>query len=331
MPLTTCAAPGATRGLPAIERERALKVLVTGGAGFIGSHAAEAFAAAGHEVVVVDNLSTGKKENLPASFNLRQVDIRDSALDEVFAVERPDVVSHHAAQASVNVSVADPRRDLETNIWGSLNVIACSLRHGVKKFIYISTGGAAVGEPRYLPVDEGHPVDPLSPYGASKHSVEHYLYIYRRLSGLDYTILRYPNIYGPRQDPLGEAGVVAIFTGLMLSDEQVRINGTGEQERDFLHVADVASANVLAIASPAGEMYNLGSGVGTSVNEIFSLLARFTGYRREPFHGPALPGEVFKIYLDASKAQRELGWQPRYSLAEGLEQTVAWFRAKRQG
>lgn len=313
---------------PARERERALKVLVTGGAGFIGSHAAEAFAAAGHDVVVVDNLSTGERENLDPSIRLYEVDIRDEALDEVFAAERPDVISHHAAQASVNVSVADPRKDMETNIWGSLNVINCALRHGVKKFIYISTGGAAVGEPRYLPVDEAHPVDPLSPYGASKHAVEHYLYIYRKLSGLDYTILRYPNIYGPRQDPLGEAGVVAIFTGQMLRGEQVRINGTGEQERDFLHVADVASANVLAIDAPAGEMYNLGSGVGTSVNEIFALLARFTGYKREPVHGPALPGEVFKIYLDASKARAQLGWRPRYSLAEGLEQTVAWFRAR---
>lgn len=305
-----------------------MKVLVTGGAGFIGSHAAEAFAAAGHDVVVVDNLSTGERENLDPSIRLYEVDIRDEALDEVFAAERPDVISHHAAQASVNVSVADPRKDMETNIWGSLNVINCALRHGVKKFIYISTGGAAVGEPRYLPVDEAHPVDPLSPYGASKHAVEHYLYIYRKLSGLDYTILRYPNIYGPRQDPLGEAGVVAIFTGQMLRGEQVRINGTGEQERDFLHVADVASANVLAIDAPAGEMYNLGSGVGTSVNEIFALLARFTGYKREPVHGPALPGEVFKIYLDASKARAQLGWRPRYSLAEGLEQTVAWFRAR---
>jgi UDP-glucose 4-epimerase len=304
-----------------------VKVLVTGGAGFIGSHAVDAFLAAGHEVVVVDNLSTGNRRNVASGAKLYEVDIRNAGLEEVFAAERPDVVSHHAAQASVNVSVADPRRDLETNIWGSLNVASCAIRHNVKKFIYVSTGGAAVGEPRYLPVDEKHPVDPLSPYGASKHSVEHYLYIYNRLSGLNYTILRYPNVYGPRQDPLGEAGVVAIFTGLMLRDEPVRINGSGEQERDFVHVYDIASANLLAVDSPPGEMYNLGSGEGTSVNTIFRLLAEATAYRREPNHGPALPGEVFKIYLDASKAQKELGWRQEWTLPVGLKQTVDWIKA----
>ncbi|MCL4464634.1 MAG: NAD-dependent epimerase/dehydratase family protein [Chloroflexi bacterium] len=305
-----------------------MKVLVTGGAGFIGSHVAEAYAAAGHEVVVVDNLSTGKAENLPPHIRLHPVDIRSPQLAEVFAAERPEVVNHHAAQISVNFSLREPRFDAEVNVLGSLNVIDCCLRHDVRKLVYISTGGAAVGEPRYLPVDEQHPVDPLSPYGCSKHTVEHYLYLFRKSAGLDYTVLRYPNVYGPRQDPHGEAGVVAIFSGLMLRGQPVRINGTGEQERDFIHVADLARANLLAVSAAAGEMYNVGTGVGTSVNEIFRVLAACTGYAQDPVHGPALPGEVFKIYLDSSKAERELGWRATVSLEEGLAETADWFRQR---
>ncbi len=305
-----------------------MKVLVTGGAGFIGSHVAEAYADAGHEVVVVDDFSTGKAENLPGHIRVVRADIRSGRLAEVFELERPDVVSHHAAQISVNASVRDPRLDAEINVLGSLNVVHCCLRLGVGRLIYISSGGAAVGEPRYLPVDEQHPVDPLSPYGVSKHTVEHYLYLYRQMNGLDYVILRYPNVYGPRQDPLGEAGVVAIFTGQMLRGEPVRINGSGEQERDFIHVADLARANLLALNAPAGEMYNTGTGVGTSVNDIFRLLADATGYSLEPIYGPPLPGEVFKIYLDSRKAERDLGWRPAVSLADGLRQTVEWFRGK---
>lgn len=305
-----------------------MKVLVTGGAGFIGSHVAEAYAAAGHEVVVVDDLSTGRMENLPASIPVRRLDIRTPELDQVIAAERPDVVNHHAAQISVNASVRDPWRDAEVNILGSLNVIQACLRHQVKKLIYISSGGAAVGEPRYLPVDEDHPVDPLSPYGASKHTVEHYLYLYRQMSGLDYTVLRYPNVYGPRQDPLGEAGVVAIFIGQMLRDEPTRINGTGDQERDFVHVADLARVNVLAVNAPPATMYNTGTGIGTSVNQIWEILAKVLDYRRQPVHGPALPGEVYKIYLDSSRVERDLGWRPQIPLAEGLRQTADWFRKR---
>ena len=303
-------------------------MLVTGGAGFIGSHVVEAYLAAGHEVVVVDDLSSGSLDNLAPEVRLHRVDIKSPALAAVIAAERPDVVNHHAAQISVNVSVREPARDAETNILGSLNVIDCCQRHGVKKLIYISSGGAAVGEPRYLPVDESHPVDPLSPYGASKHTVEHYLFLFRKLTGLDYTILRYPNVYGPRQDPLGEAGVVAIFTGQMLRGEPVRINGAGDQERDFIHVSDLARVNLLALEAPPGEMYHTGTGVGTTVNEIFRVLAECTGYDRDPVHGPPLPGEVFKIYLDSSKAARDLGWRPTISLADGLRQTVDWFRSR---
>ncbi|MHB1130853.1 MAG: NAD-dependent epimerase/dehydratase family protein [Chloroflexota bacterium] len=305
-----------------------MKILVTGGAGFIGSHVTEAYLAAGHEVVVVDDLSTGRAENLPSDVRVLQVDIRSPRFADLVAAERPDVVNHHAAQISVNFSVREPAQDAAINILGSLNVLDACVRNGVRRFIYISSGGAAVGEPQYLPVDEAHPVDPLSPYGCSKHSVEHYLFLFRKLSGLDYVVLRYPNVYGPRQDPLGEAGVVAIFTGLMLRGQPARINGTGEQERDYIHVADLARANVLALEAPAGEMYNTGTGVGTSVNEIFRLLAAAADYRLAPVHGPALPGEVYKIYLESSKAARDLGWRPTISLEDGLRDTVAFFRAR---
>lgn len=305
-----------------------MKVLVTGGAGFIGSHVVEAYAAAGHEVVVIDDLSTGSAANLSEGVRFHRLDIGSPRLAEVIAAERPDVVNHHAAQISVNFSVREPRHDAETNILGSLNVIACCQQYGVKKLIYISSGGATVGEPRYLPVDEQHPVDPLSPYGASKHTVEHYLFLSRKLTGLDYTVLRYPNVFGPRQDPLGEAGVVAIFVGQMLRRAPVRINGTGEQERDYIHVSDLARVNLLALGAPAGEIYNTGTGVGTTVNEIFRVLANCTGYDLDPLHGPPLPGEVFKIYLDSGKVARDLGWQPSISLSDGLRQTVDWFQRR---
>lgn len=303
-----------------------MKVLVTGGAGFIASHVAEAYAAAGHDVVVVDDLSTGRAENLPAHIPLRQMDIRSEELIDLIAAEKPDVVNHHAAQISVNVSVREPRLDADINVVGSLNVIHACLRVGVKKLIYISSGGAAVGEPRYLPVDEAHPVDPLSPYGVSKHTVEHYLFLYRQMSGLDYTILRYPNVYGPRQDPLGEAGVVAIFIGQMMRDEPTRINGKGEQERDFVHVSDLARANVLALGAAPATMYNTGTGIGTSVNQIWETLAKVMGYRRQAVHGPALPGEVYRIFLDSKLVERDLAWRPQISLEDGLRQTADWFR-----
>lgn len=304
----------------------ALKILVTGGVGFIGSHVVDALINQGYQVVVVDDLSAGSQRNLNPRARLYKIAIQDPALGEVFAAERPDCVNHHAAQMSVRVSVERPLLDAEVNILGSLNVLEACRAFGVKKLVYISTGGAAVGEPRYLPVDEKHPADPVSPYGVTKHTVEHYLYLYKVNYGLNYTVLRYPNVYGPRQDPYGEAGVVAIFIGQMLRGEPVTINGTGEQERDFVYVADIVDANLLALEKGDGEVYNLGSGVGTSVNEIFRRLARLTGYTQAPRHGPPLPGEVFKIYLDATKARRELGWQPAVSLEEGLSLTVDFFR-----
>lgn len=306
---------------------RTLKLLVTGGAGFIGSHVVDALIEGGHQVVVVDDLSSGAQANLNPKAHFYKLNITSPRLERVIAQERPEIVNHHAAQISVNLSLGKPLLDARSNILGSLNLLECCRRYGVRKLIYASSGGACVGEPENLPVDEAHPVNPLSPYGVSKHVVEHYLYLYGLLYGLQHTTLRYANVYGPRQDPSGEAGVVAIFIGRMLRGEPVIINGSGEQERDFIYASDVVEANLLALEKGDGGLYNLGSGVGTSVNEIFQRLARLMGYRRSPEHGPPLPGEVFRIYLDVTKARRELGWEPRVSLEEGLARTVDYFRA----
>jgi len=309
-----------------------MKILVTGGAGFIGSHVVDLYVEHGHEVVVVDNLSTGYAANLNPAARFYPLDIRNpQALAEVFAHERPAVVNHHAAQMNVRRSVSDPLFDAETNVLGSLNLIECAKRYAVEHFIYISTGGAVYGEPAYLPCDEAHPVNPLCQYGVSKHTVEHYLYVYRANYGLNYTVLRYPNVYGPRQDPHGEAGVVAIFTGQMLADQPVVINGDGEQARDFVFVVDCARANLLAMnAGGQGEIYNLGSGRGTTVNEVFATLQGLTAYTRAAGYGPAQVGETRRIYLEASRARRQLGWLPLTSFEAGLRQTIAYFKKVEQ-
>lgn len=299
-----------------------MRIVVTGGAGFIGSNVVDGFVAAGHDVIAVDDLSHGRRENLSSDIPFHQVDIRSTEFARLLADLRPDVVDHHAAQISVQASVRDPMLDAELNILGSLRLIEACRAAGVGKIIYSSTGGAAVGEPRYLPVDEAHPVSPLSPYGISKHSVEHYFTYYWETFKLPSTILRYPNVYGPRQDPEGEAGVIAIFTQRMLAGEPVTINGDGEQTRDFVHVADIVRANLLALDHGDGEMYHIGSGVETSINTIFTQLARATGYTLEPRHAPALPGEVRSIALDPGKAEHELGWRVEMPIEAGLANTV---------
>ncbi len=302
------------------------KVLVTGGAGFIGSHVVDLFIERGDEVVVVDNLSTGRRINLNPAARLYEVDIRSPELEGVFETEKPDFVSHHAAQVDVRRSLTEAMLDAEINILGSLRVIELALKYAVKKFVYISTGGAVYGEPEYLPCDEEHPVNPICQYGVSKHAVEHYLYLYKELYGLDYVVLRYPNVYGPRQDPNGEAGVVAIFTGQMLQGMPVTINGDGDQERDFVYVGDCARANIMAMESDVTGIYNLASGVGTTVNELAAILKDVTGYQLEPVHGPPKLGETYRIFLTAEKAGRVLGWEPNFSLRQGLEKTVEYFR-----
>lgn len=303
-----------------------MKVLVTGGAGFCGSHVVDRLMNAGLQVVVVDDLSTGKREQVNPGARFYRMDIRSPDLIQVLQAEKPDYVSHHAAQISVQSSLRDPLQDVSSNVLGSINLLEACIKVGIKKFVYISTGGAVYGEPVYLPCDEDHPIQPLCPYGASKHAVEHYLYLYGKIHGLNYTVLRYPNIYGPRQDPYGEAGVVAIFSQRMLKGAQVVINGTGEQERDFLYVGDAAEANFMALQKGDGCTYNLGWSRGVSVNQLFEVLKDMTGYPLEPVHGPPVP-EVFKICLEARKARAELGWEPRVPLEEGLRRTVEYFRS----
>jgi UDP-glucose 4-epimerase len=304
-----------------------MKILVTGGAGFIGSHVVDLYLEHGHDVVVVDDLSTGHRANIHPRATFYQVDIRRPELEDVFAAERPQVVNHHAAQMSVRISVDRPLFDADVNVLGSLNLLECARRHAVEQVVYISSGGAVYGEPVYLPCDEGHPVDPICPYGVSKHVVEHYLHLYRVNYGLRYLVLRYPNVYGPRQDPAGEAGVVAIFAGQMLDGQPVTINGDGTQERDFVYVGDCARANLAALgpAVPSG-IVNLGSGYGTSILEIFRRLQEITGYGLDPGFGPAKLGETYRIFLSAAKAGRELGWSPTVDLEAGLRQTVEYFR-----
>jgi len=303
------------------------KILVTGGAGFIGSHVVDLFVAQGYEVVIVDDLSTGRASNLNPAAKFYQVDIRSPQLWEVFEAEKPDYVSHHAAQMDVRRSVAQPLFDADINILGSINLIETAKDFNVKRFIYISTGGAVYGEPESLPCDESHPVNPICQYGASKHTVEHYLYMYHVNYGLKYTVLRYPNVFGPRQDPHGEAGVVAIFTGKMLAGEAVMINGDGNQTRDFVYVGDCAKANHLALTvDHQPGIYNLGWGRPTSINEICSVLVNITGYTLPIEYGAAKVGETRHIYLDASKIKKDLGWEPTITLEQGLEKTVDYFK-----
>ena len=306
--------------------------MVTGGAGFIGSHVVDTFLANDYEVVVVDDLSTGRLSNLNPAATFYQIDIRSPELEEIFKEEEPDFIDHHAAQMDVRRSVDDPLFDADVNVLGSIKLIELARKHQVKRFIYISTGGAVYGEPEYLPCDEAHPINPICPYGASKHTVEHYLFMYQELYDLDYVVLRYPNVYGPRQDPHGEAGVVAIFTGQMLKGEQVVINGDGKQERDFVYVEDCARANLLALtAENPNTIFNLGYGYGTSINDIYSNLKAATDYKMSAIHGPEKAGETQRIYLEATNARQELNWTPTVGLEVGLQNTVDYFRSVEKG
>lgn len=306
-----------------------MRILVTGGAGFIGSNITEAFLVQGHEVAVVDDLSTGKTENLNPRAKFYHADIRDNAaLARVFDEFQPELISHQAAKADVRESLAKPQLYADVNIIGSLNLLENARRVGTKKIIYAGTGGATYGEPEVLPVREDHPVNPLDPYGASKHQVEHYLFLYQYNYGLKYTVLRYPNVYGPRQNPFGEAGVIAIFTYKMLNGETPTINGAGDRERDFCYVGDVAQANVLSLDKGDNQIYNIGSGIGININTVYEILQEATHFNQPAVHGPDKPGEVYKIYLDASKAKRELGWQATVSLPDGIHRTVNSLRAR---
>ncbi len=303
--------------------------LVTGGAGFIGSHLVKRLFSDGWNVTVVDDFSSSPgNEEIESSSSLYKLDIADPALADIFSEHQPEIVFHLAAQVSVARSMREPKLDVHTNVVGGINVLQQCARFGVKRVVLFSTGGALYGEPEYLPCDEAHPIRPLSVYGASKHALEQYTRIIAEANDIEYTILRPGNVYGPGQDPHGESGVFAIFGLKMLADEEVTIHGDGEQVKDYVYVDDVVAAGIAAAHSdaPRAGIYNIGSGAPTSVNEIFSLLATETGYSRPPAHAPERPGDVRRIYLDTSKAGRELGWTPQIDLREGITRTVAALR-----
>lgn len=302
-----------------------MKILVTGGAGFIASQVADAFINEGHQVLIVDDLSTGFEKNINPKAKFIKANICDLELSKLFEKEKFDLINHHAAQMDVRRSVADPIFDANINILGTINLLKNAVKTGVKKFMFASTGGAVYGEQKYFPADEEHPSNPLSPYGISKLSVEKYLYFYKAQYNLNYTILRYANIYGPRQNPFGEAGVVAIFSSKLLKDELPVINGTGKQTRDYVFVGDVVKANLVTLDDKESEIYNVGTGIETDVNELFGLLNKITGKQREEKHGPAAPGEQMRSVITSDKIFNKFSWRPSTSLEEGLKKTVEFF------
>lgn len=302
--------------------------MLTGGAGFIASHIADLLIREGHQVIIIDNLSTGKEANInPAAF-FYHLDIRDESLKEVFIREKPEVLNHHAAHVSVRGSVADPINDLEINIRGTVHLLELSRKYGVKKFIFASSGGAIYGEQDYFPAEEDHPCRPLSPYGVSKLAGEYYLYYYQINFGLPSVSLRYANVYGPRQDPFGEAGVVAIFTEKMLSGKQPIINGSGEQTRDYVYVEDVALINMLVLKDGVTGPFNVGTGKETTVNYLFTKIKSLTHSGAQEDHSEPQKGEQFRSVLSVKKAKQELGWELKTELDEGLKKTVDFFNAK---
>jgi UDP-glucose 4-epimerase len=305
-----------------------MRVLVTGGAGFIASHVAEAYLAAGHEVAVVDDLSTGFKENLDKRNRFWQVDVRSAELPQVVADFRPEVISHHAAQMSVSASARDPRHDADINILGTLNLLEAAVRNGVRRVIFASTGGAVYGDLVAVPTDETASPQPVSPYGVAKLAVERYLHAYQVMHGLRAVALRYSNVYGPRQSPHGEAGVVAIFSRAILEKRELTVYGDGEQTRDYVYVGDVVRANMLASEVALGQEFpivNVGTGVETSVNDIVRLLREVAGSDVTSCHGPARPGEQRRSVLNSSLAKRVLGWEAATNLRTGLARTFEWF------
>ncbi|GJQ22773.1 UDP-glucose 4-epimerase [Candidatus Brocadia sapporoensis] len=305
-----------------------MKILVTGGAGFIASHLVDRLIAHGHRVIVVDNLSAGQKENVNPKASFYLTDICDAqALEEVFKRERPEIVNHHAAHVNVRKSVEMPVYDANINILGSLNLCELSKKYQIKKFIYVSTGGAVYGEPKDLPVQETCPVEPLSQYGVSKHTVEHYLSIFYKLYGLNFTVLRYPNVYGPRQSPHGEAGVVAIFSELLLQNKPPTIFGDGSKTRDYVYVEDIVAANLMVLGNVGdGGIYNLGWGKQISDLEVFHTVRKALESQIEPIFSQKRPGEIDHISLDSSKAKKELNWEPKVTFEEGIRLATEYYK-----
>lgn len=305
-----------------------MRVLVTGGAGFIGSHVVDVLLEAGYDVSIVDNLwerGGGRMEHVNPLARFYKLDIRAPGLADVFAQERPEVICHLAAQHSVKISTDDPKHDAEVNILGLINLLQCATRYGARKVVF-SSSGATYGTVEHMPVDEGTSQRPESPYGITKLASEHYLRFWRDLHGLDYTVLRYGNVYGPRQDPTGEAGVIAIFARAILLGEPVRIDWDGEQQKDYVYVGDVARANLLALDRGSGEAYCIATGRGTSVNALYRGLVEIIGHEVEIIRAPKRPGDIYLTYFDCRKAEEQLGWKAQVPLEEGLRRTVDFFR-----
>jgi UDP-glucose 4-epimerase len=303
-----------------------MKILVTGGAGFIGSHLVDRLIKEGHEVVVIDNLSTGKKENLNSKAKFYKIDIRSPKISQIFKKEKPEVVFHYAAQIDLRRSVENPIENAKINILGTLNILENCKKLKVKKLIFASTGGAIYGDADILPTPETYSELPLSPYGIAKLTIEKYLNYYYKIFGLPFVSLRLANVYGPRQNPKGEAGVIAIFTDKMLFKKQPIINSNGKQTRDFVFIDDVIEANILAMESNKIGIFNIGTAKETDINTIFKKLKELTGSKCKEIHGPEKEGEQKRSCLDYSKAKTELSWQPKYSLEGGLTKTVEWFK-----
>jgi UDP-glucose 4-epimerase len=305
-----------------------MKILVTGGAGFIASQIADAYILDGHKVHILDNLSTGFKKNINPNAIFINSDITSQSILSLFEKEKFDVVNHHAAQIDVRKSVNDPVFDANTNILGTINLLQAAVKTGVKKFMFASTGGAVYGEQDYFPADERHPTNPVSPYGITKLSIEKYLFFYKIEYKLNYTILRYANVYGPRQNPFGEAGVVAIFANKLLKHENPIINGDGNQTRDYVFVEDVVKANVITLSDSISDIYNVGTGIETSVNELFAKLNQISSGKALEKHGPAPKGEQARSVITSDKLYKKFNWKPSIKIEEGLKKTFESFKSK---
>ena len=304
-----------------------MKIIVTGGAGFIASHITDAYIKAGNRVVVIDNLSKGLRKNVNRKAKFYKADITDLAsMEKIFAKERPEIVNHHAAIAEVERSVRDPIPTLTTNVLGTVNILLAFGHHGRggarRKFIFSSTGGAMYGDPKHVPVDEGAPSDPLSPYGLSKQLAEGAITFYAKQFGFNYFIFRYANVFGPRQNPRGEAGIVAIFGALMKNGQAPTIFGDGTKERDYVYVGDVAAANLAALRHGRNTIVNIGRGKTIADRRMFEAIAHEVGFKGKPIYAPYRPGEIYRISLDAKKAKRILGWKPKMGLEEGIREAV---------